>query len=74
MLRARDAVLKMKEYHPPLGNREGLRLDFNENTSGCSPRVLQKLRSLDGETLARYTYNTQHLPLTYRRGRPNDKL
>lgn len=54
MLEARDAVRTLKEYHPPLGNREGLRLDFNENTGGCSPRVLQKLRSLDGETMARY--------------------
>jgi histidinol-phosphate aminotransferase len=44
----------LKEYHPPLGNREGLRLDFNENTAGCSPRVLERLRQLDGETLARY--------------------
>ena len=44
----------LKEYHPPLGNRRGLRLDFNENTSGCSPRVLERLRQLDGETLARY--------------------
>src|SRR6266480_5792263 len=54
MLKAREAVRGLKEYHPPLGNREGLRLDFNENTAGCSPRVLQKLRSLDGESLARY--------------------
>ncbi len=54
MLKAREAVRTLKEYHPPLGNREGLRLDFNENTAGCSPRVLQKLRSLDRETLARY--------------------
>jgi histidinol-phosphate aminotransferase len=54
VLRAREAVRTLKEYHPPLGNREGLRLDFNENTSGCSPRVLEKLRQLDGETLARY--------------------
>src|SRR5438445_729603 len=54
MLKAREAVRTLKEYHPPLGNREGLRLDFNENTGGCSPRVLEKLRSLDGETLARY--------------------
>jgi histidinol-phosphate aminotransferase len=54
MLKARDAVHKLKTYHPPLGNREGLRLDFNENTVGCSPRVLEKLRSLDGEQLARY--------------------
>jgi histidinol-phosphate aminotransferase len=54
MLKARDAVRTLKEYHPPLGNREGLRLDFNENTAGCSPRVLERLRQLDGETLARY--------------------
>ena len=54
MLKARQSVESLKEYHPPLGNREGLRLDFNENTAGCSPRVLKKLRELDGETLARY--------------------
>ena len=54
MLKAREAVRTLKEYHPPLGNREGLRLDFNENTAGCSPRVLQTLRKLDGEALARY--------------------
>ncbi len=54
MLKARAAVHSLKSYHPPLGNRDGLRLDFNENTVGCSPRVLQRLRSLDGELLARY--------------------
>ncbi|MCU1269770.1 MAG: histidinol phosphate aminotransferase apoenzyme [Acidobacteriaceae bacterium] len=54
MLKAREAVRTLKEYHPPLGNREGLRLDFNENTAGCSRRVLQKLRELDGDSLARY--------------------
>ena len=54
MLKARDAVRTLKEYHPPLGNRQGLRLDFNENTSGCSPRVLERLRQIDGESLARY--------------------
>jgi histidinol-phosphate aminotransferase len=31
-----------------------MRLDFNENTIGCSPRVLARLRTLDAETLARY--------------------
>jgi histidinol-phosphate aminotransferase len=41
-------------YHPPLGKREGLRLDFNENTVGCSPRVIECLRRLDLEQLARY--------------------
>jgi histidinol-phosphate aminotransferase len=54
VLKARDAVRTLKEYHPPLGNRQGLRLDFNENTSGCSPRVLERLRQMDGENLARY--------------------
>jgi len=54
MLKAREAVRNLNSYHPPLGNRQGLRLDFNENTVGCSPRVLQRLRSLTGEELARY--------------------
>jgi len=54
VLKPRDAVRYLKEYHPPLGGRHGLRLDFNENTVGCSPRVLQRLQSLTGEELARY--------------------
>src|SRR6185437_9523097 len=54
MLNPRGAVHGLKEYHPPLGNREGLRLDFNENTVGCSPRVLQKLREITADQLARY--------------------
>jgi histidinol-phosphate aminotransferase len=54
MLKAREPVRTLKEYHPPLGNRQGLRLDFNENTSGCSPRVIERLRQLNGEDLARY--------------------
>ena len=33
----RARVQAMKEYHPPLGNRDALRLDFNENTIACSP-------------------------------------
>ncbi|MBZ5648786.1 MAG: histidinol-phosphate transaminase [Acidobacteriia bacterium] len=54
MLSARAAVRNLKEYHPPLGGRAGLRLDFNENTVGCSPRVLDALRKIDYEQLARY--------------------
>ncbi|HUK25392.1 MAG TPA: histidinol-phosphate transaminase [Terriglobales bacterium] len=54
MLKARTAVQSLKSYHPPLGGRQGLRLDFNENTVGCSPRVLERLRKLTGEELARY--------------------
>ena len=35
----------MAPYSPPTGGREGkLRLDFNENTVGCSPRVIEALK------------------------------
>src|ERR1700747_1405387 len=54
MLSARDAVRNLRTYHPPLGGRQGLRLDFNENTVGCSPKVLERLRTLGFEDLARY--------------------
>ena len=51
-LKPRQAVLKMRPYSPPTGGRAGkLRLDFNENTVGCSPRVIEFLRerlSADG--------------------------
>ena len=53
-LRARDAVATMKEYHPPLSGRTGLRLDFNENTLSCSPRVAAKLREISGDKLTIY--------------------
>ena len=43
--RPRPAVRKMSPYIPPTGGRAGkLRLDFNENTVGCSPRVLRALK------------------------------
>src|SRR5260370_21154493 len=32
-----------------------LRLDLNESTTGCSPRVLAKLNSMDARTIALYT-------------------
>jgi histidinol-phosphate aminotransferase len=53
-LRARRAIETLKEYHPPLGGRDGLRLDFNENVDGCSPRVLDTLHSITAETLNKY--------------------
>ena len=31
----RARVQAMTEYHPPLGSRDALRLDFNENTLAC---------------------------------------
>jgi histidinol-phosphate aminotransferase len=54
MLEARAAVKGLHAYKPPLAGRIGLRLDFNESTVGCSPRVLARLRTLDAELLARY--------------------
>ncbi|MDP9114112.1 MAG: histidinol-phosphate transaminase [Acidobacteriota bacterium] len=44
-LTPRSAVQKMAPYHPPTGGRQGkLRLDFNENTVGCSPKVIEYLK------------------------------
>jgi histidinol-phosphate aminotransferase len=54
MLRPREAVRTLPSYHPPLAGRDGLRLDFNENTVGCSPRVVERLRELEPEQLAKY--------------------
>src|SRR5690348_5710067 len=54
MLSPRRAVNSIPTYHPPLAGREGLRLDFNENTLGPSPRVLARLTRLTAEDLARY--------------------
>ena len=44
----------MKEYHPPLGCRDALRLDFNENTLACSPKVRDVLGSISAGSLTRY--------------------
>ena len=57
MLKARKSITGMHEYQSPLTTSSPapqLRLDLNENTSGCSPRVLAKLRSLDAKTVALY--------------------
>src|SRR5208337_1649247 len=55
MLSVRRAVQNLQEYHPPLARRDGLRLDFNENVEGCSPRVLERLQSITADDLARYS-------------------
>jgi histidinol-phosphate aminotransferase len=46
----------MAPYNPPTAGRAGkLRLDFNENTVGCSPQVIESLRaSLTADGLAVY--------------------
>ena len=52
----RPAVVAMTPYHPPTGDRSGkTRLDFNENTVGCSPRVIEALhQGISAEGLSVY--------------------
>ncbi len=50
----RARVQAMMEYHPPLGSRDALRLDFNENTIACSPKVREVLGSISSGSLTRY--------------------
>lgn len=54
-LPVRRAILERKTYEPPAEGREGkIRLDFNENTAGCSPAVLRALAKLTPKMLAMY--------------------
>jgi histidinol-phosphate aminotransferase len=50
----RARVQAMMEYHPPLGSRDALRLDFNENTLACSPKVREVLGNISAGSLTRY--------------------
>jgi histidinol-phosphate aminotransferase len=44
-VKPRPAVMAMAPYSPPTAGRsDKLRLDFNENTVGCSPRVIEALK------------------------------
>ena len=60
--RPRAAVLNMAPYSPPTGNRAGnLRLDFNENTIGSSPRIVEYLKQqLTPERLSIYPGRVPH--------------
>jgi histidinol-phosphate aminotransferase len=55
-IRPRPAVVEMAPYSPPTAGRAGkLRLDFNENTVGCSPHVIDCLKNrLEAGDLAVY--------------------
>jgi histidinol-phosphate aminotransferase len=51
----RKAVARMRPYHPPLEGRDGkLRLDFNENVIGCSPKARQVIRNLTSAAVSMY--------------------
>src|SRR5271170_6417475 len=54
-LPTRQAILDSRTYEPPgEGRANKLRLDFNENTAGCSPAVPRALGKLSTKTLAMY--------------------
>jgi histidinol-phosphate aminotransferase len=54
MLKPRSSVQNLPAYHPPLIWRPGLRLDLNESTAGCSPRVLARMRELTANDIGYY--------------------
>jgi len=54
-LPVRQAILDRKTYEPPgEGRANKLRLDFNENTAGCSPAVPRALGKLSPKTISMY--------------------
>ncbi len=54
-LPVRKAILERRTYEAPAEGREGkVRLDFNENTSGCSPAVISALGKMSRKQLAMY--------------------
>lgn len=54
-LPVRQAILDRRTYEAPAEGRSGkVRLDFNENTSGCSPAVRRALAKLSIKQLAMY--------------------
>ncbi len=54
-LPVRKAILERQTYEAPAEGRWGkVRLDFNENTTGCSEAALHAIRRLTGKELAMY--------------------
>jgi histidinol-phosphate aminotransferase len=46
-MKPRHSVQKMRPYSPPSsGRNDKIRLDFNENTLGCSPKVVEHLKNV----------------------------
>ena len=55
MIKARSEIEQLEPYVAPLeGRRPMLRLDFNENTLGPSPKVVEAIRSLPPNAYATY--------------------
>jgi histidinol-phosphate aminotransferase len=54
LLKPRATIASLSPYRSPIVSRAGLNLDLNESMAGCSPRVLQRLRTLTAEDLSQY--------------------
>ena len=51
----KEEIINMKSYSAPLENRRNLlRLDFNENTLGPSPKVYEAIKSIDINEISIY--------------------
>lgn len=63
-IQPRSAVIRMAPYKPPAEGRGGkLRLDFNENTVGASPKVVEALQNaLTQESLTLYPEYSEARP------------
>jgi histidinol-phosphate aminotransferase len=61
MPKPREAVVRMAPYSPPAdGRHDAIRLDFNENTVGCSPTVIEFLKTrLTADALSIYPEYSQ---------------
>jgi len=70
VLPVRRAILERRTYEAPAEGRSGkMRLDFNENTAGCSPAVRHALAKLTAKQLAmypEYQASTPHLARHFR--------
>jgi histidinol-phosphate aminotransferase len=60
-LQPNSAVQNMRPYSPPTqGRADKMRLDFNENTVGCSPQVIDAIRRLtDSNMISMYPEYSQ---------------
>src|ERR1700676_4059063 len=70
-IKPRPAVQAMAPYSPPTGGRANkLRLDFNENTVGCSPAVISALKEgLEAGQMAvypEYSHDKETIPRYFR--------
>ncbi len=55
MINPKKSIAKVESYVPPLGGRSTkLRLDFNENTMGPSPKVVEAIKNIKPELISSY--------------------